>query len=114
MGFSRLNAHVFKNLAKGDPYCKTCNVPETPMHYFLECPDYDAQRKQMLETITQTVEQTDASIGGLSPRAQADLLLRGSYSLNNDTNGKIFSTVQQFIVTSGRFIAAPASDSNSN
>ena len=109
MGFSRLNAHIFKNLGKGDSNCQHCETPETALHYLLDCPTYEACRIRLFQDIKESISETNLAFDTLPNREKHHLLLHGSSNLSNRENGLIFQAVQQFIFTSGRFVATSVS-----
>ena len=114
MGFSRLHAHIFKNMGMREPICDCGQAPETPRHYLLECPTYTKSRNEMLQKIDNVLAGTDVTLHGLSVPSKCDLLLRGSTNLHGIQNSTIFQAVQEYINASERFVAASASGPGSH
>ncbi len=95
--FSNLNFHLFNYNLVTSPNCNHCNLPETPNHYFLICPQYDQERKEMLDKIRQILR-----INNLNNKITLDILVYGSKKLSHTFNTQVFHIVQIFIKKSGR------------
>jgi hypothetical protein len=101
-----LNCHLFKFGMSDTCACAACGHPsESTKHFVLECPAFAAPRDIMLATIR------DVIAPGTHPRFLLDLdrnhlfkiTLRGSAELSHEANSTIFSAVQQFVISTGRF-----------
>ncbi|MES9993744.1 MAG: reverse transcriptase domain-containing protein, partial [Candidatus Thiodiazotropha sp.] len=87
---SSLNLDLFlKNIVES-PMCQ-CGSIENAQHYFFHCRYYQAQRTELLNSVSQY--QTPS----------LRLLLYGDVSLSLQTNTVIFSKVHKFILDSKRF-----------
>lgn len=100
-----LNCHLFKYGMSDTPACICGYRSETTAHFMLDCPTYAAPRDTMLATIR------DVIAPGTHPRLLLDLnhnhLLKitqcGSIELSDQSNRTIFSAVQRFVISTGRF-----------
>ena len=73
------------------PRCSCGYQDETPLHYFLYCPNYTEIRGILINEINQI---TDVNI---------ENLLYGNENLTLEMNKRIFDSVHSFIVNSNRF-----------
>jgi hypothetical protein len=96
IGCSFLNDDLCTNLhVIPSPNCQCLlSVPETPEHYFLSCPFYILQRRDLLDKLT--------GIPNISP-INYRLLLYGDTTLDDHSNLQIFKHVHHFITATNRF-----------
>ena len=108
LGLSHLRQHLFNYHLIESPSCEQIecsNVLETPERFFLECPRYSHQRRNMLRSIS------DLMFPGVNYNTVIELLgdyfckvlLEGSIDLNLDENKLLFDIVFKYIDESGRF-----------
>ena len=94
MGCSGLNFHLFNNLhVIPSPECSCGYEVEDPVHFFFFCPQYDTQRRVMMQALLQ-IQNIDINI---------HTLLWGDENLTIDDNKRIFSSVQTYITETSRF-----------
>jgi len=92
MNCSKLNHHLFLLHVINSPACQCGFDCEDSNHYLLNCPLFHQDRIRMLLGIGLICDL----------EITCDLLLKGSNSVNLDTNHKIFNIVHAFIDASGR------------
>ncbi len=95
--FSNLNYHLYNYGLSNSPNCDQCNVPETPLHYFMECTKYTAIRNYMIAKINNILPTANRS-----GRIPLDVLLHGKKQLSLNDNIKIFDIVKLYIKISCR------------
>ena len=99
LGLSKLNLHLFTHSIIPDPFCPHCPASrESPMHYFLQCPAYAAQRDAMSRDLR----------GLLAPESFTHtkllyIIIHGNQTDNLQTNISIFQTVHNYITSTKRF-----------
>ena len=102
LGLSHLRYQLYTYHIIPSPEClnMNCNqTPETPQHYFLACPRYAASRERLLEVLTPIADRL-----GLHTHTQLiDLILNGHIDLTNRENLELFTEVQLYITSTGRF-----------
>ena len=108
LGLSHLRKQLFKYNLIESPFCEQIecnNIPETPKHFFLECPKYFNQRRKMLQNITDLMcpGVHYNTVMGLLGDYFCKILLEGSPDLNLEDNMLLFDIVFRFIDESGRF-----------
>ena len=87
---SSLNLALFQKNIVDSPLC-LCGQIESVHHFFLTCPLYNDIRTVMLDDIRPMAIPT------------VKLFLFGNPSLDSETNGNIFASVQRYIVSTNRF-----------
>lgn len=95
--FSNLNQHLYDHGLSNSPNCIHCAVPETPIHYFMECARYQNIRTQMINegmAILPSINRTG--------RIPLKTLLHGSDKLPYPDNVKLFDIIHTYIRKSGR------------
>ena len=92
IGCSKLNSHLCYNLhVINNPTCE-CGAPEeSPYHYFFECPNFQAQRANLFNAVS---EVTTVAL---------DALLYGLPTLFLGQNQAVFKAVHSFIISTHRF-----------
>lgn len=94
VGCSLLNFDLCNNLRViGRPSCNCGFKFENSKHYFLQCPLYTNERRQLLDTI-QDLTTTNINI---------NLLLFGNVNLSLNLNKNIFEAVHLFMIKTRRF-----------
>jgi len=92
MGCSLLNYDLcYKVYVIDNPACRCGASMETAFHFFMECPLYQLQRENMVNTIERYANCTLQTI------------LRGTDTVNLEDNKHIFDAVHTFIYQSHRF-----------
>ena len=92
IGCSKLNAHLCFNLhVIPSPMCQCGYENEDPMHFYLQCPMYTAQRNKMFRNILPLTPPT------------LDTLLYGNPNISIEDNKKVFSAIHEFIIETNRF-----------
>ena len=84
LGLSHLRKHKFKHSFQDTliPIFACGSDIETPCHYLISCPIFDAERNTLLNS----VRQINPSILNLSHSHITQVLLYGDSSLKNETN----------------------------
>ena len=110
MGLSGLNQHRKKYHFITQSNCPLCgHRSEDAIHYFFNCPNYDALRKELCKGIT-SVLAPNVNPDLLTPNSAQDfkeylqVILYGSEQACYNDNCKIFDYVHQFITESHRFM----------
>ena len=108
LGLSHLRKQLFTYHLIESPFCEKIecnNIPETPKHFFLECPKYFNQRRKMLQSITDLMcpGVHYNTVMGLLGDYFCKILLEGSTDLSLEDNMLLFDIVFRFIDESGRF-----------
>ena len=98
LNFSNLNYHLFNHGLSNSPNCEHCNVPETPIHYFMECTKYPANLRNELVT------KAKAILPGSNRtyRIPLNTLLHGNKELPYSENIKLFRIIHCYIRKTGR------------
>jgi hypothetical protein len=107
MGLSALNQHRWKYNYIRDTTCPSCNHRhEDIVHFFLECPTYQASRQNLMQSVRLFVGDILPDIHRLQTRRAKEtlinILLRGDDRLDDATNRALFDSVQNYIVSSRR------------
>ena len=101
LGLSKLRTHLFSHSIISEPYCTQCqlNANETPLHYFLCCPAFAAQRVEMLRGLrdSMTPEQFPNN------RQLLQIIIHGNPDSTIETNRNIFKLIHQYILSTKRF-----------
>ena len=93
IGCSKLNEHLYNNLhVLPSPQCNCGWTVEDSMHYFFMCPQYNAQRIQLMNTIA-----------NIPVEISLDILLYGDPYATDDKNYQLFEAVHQYILDTKRF-----------
>ncbi len=95
--FSNLNYHLYNYGLSNSPNCDECNVPETPIHYFMECNKYSIIRNDMVTGISDILPTANRA-----GRISLNILLHGKRELSHNDNTKLFDIVHSYIRRSGR------------
>ena len=107
MGLSALNAQRKKYHFIPDGTCQSCDArSEDAMHFFLVCPAYTVQRRQLFQELNHNVPQVIQPLNNFSAdkkqaKALTNILVIGTGNAASDQS--IFKSVQVFIETSQRF-----------
>ena len=97
-----LNIHRYALGKSEDPWCPHCHgVAETRRHYFLECPKYRDNRKDLISALTDRLEPM--FVARLDELALVSLLVSGHKELSKEDNEKTSEDVITYISGSGRF-----------
>jgi len=102
LGLSHLRQQLHSCNIVDSPHClnPTCiEIPETPQHYFLECPQFAAGRHRLL----QVLEPIAGRLGLHTHTHLTKLILYGQNELTIRENQELFRNVQYFITTTSRF-----------
>ena len=100
LGLSALNDHRFSYNLIENRYCPNCpRKIENNMHFFLDCPQYAAQRQILMQSISGVL--TDYITFG--KRHKINIVLTGSQNINNETNSKLQTIVECYITDTHRF-----------
>jgi len=107
MGLSALNQHRWKYNYIHDTACPSCNHKhEDGVLFFLECPTYQASRKNLTQSVRILVGEILPDIHHLQTRRAKEtlinILLRGDDRLDGATNRALFDSVQNYILLLGR------------
>ena len=78
------------------------NGIENTEHFFLLCPSFDLQRRDLLAGIVELLRPF-VEVTSLSNDALTQLLLYGDQDLSNDLNENILELTLRFIHETGRF-----------
>ncbi len=97
LGCSDLNLDKFNIGVHPNNLCH-CGEIESAKHYLLECGSNLVSKVKMLDTITDILTSNNRG-----DDITIDLLLKGSITLSDRDNKKIFDAVQLFILESKRF-----------
>ncbi len=98
--FSNLNYHLFNYGLSNSPNCVHCNVPETPIHYFMECTKYPPIiRNEMLNKVKAILPGPNRI---RMNRVPLHVLLNGKRELSYIDNTRIFDIVHTYIRKTGR------------
>ena len=81
------------------PICNCGSDIETPCHYLISCPVFDAERTTLLNNIRQIAP----SILNLNHSQITHVLLYGDSSLKNETNPEILNSTMDYILSTKRF-----------
>ena len=101
LNFSALKLHLFQKNCCLSPACTLCDVPvEDPKHYFLHCPSFAAQRKNLFTSAALLLGNRGHCT---SDTKKIDWFLKGISHVDFDTNVMLFQYVQSFISLSNRF-----------
>jgi hypothetical protein len=93
IGCSKLNEHLCNNLhVLPSPQCSCGWAIEDNMHYLFMCPQYNAQRIQMMN-----------NIANIPVEINLDTLLYGDSDATDDNNYQLIEAVHQFILDTKRF-----------
>ena len=91
IGCSNLKSHLCHNLhVEDNPSCTCGNTEETPTHFFLECPLYHEQRRNLFSVL----DETSASTYNI---------LHGDDTKTRDENIMTLDAIYQYIRKTGRF-----------
>jgi len=91
IGCSNLKSHLCHNLhVEDNPSCNCGNPEETPKHFFLECPLYHEQRRNLYSVIDETSTSTYN-------------ILHGDDTTTRDENIMTLDAIYQYIRKTGRF-----------
>ncbi len=100
LNFSNLNYHLFNHGLSDSPNCENCNVPETPIHYFMECTKYPTNLRNELITKAKAIltgpNRSDRN------RIPLNTLLHGKKELPYSENVKLFEIIHSYIRKTGR------------
>ena len=93
--------HKFKHSFQDtlNPICACGSDIETPCHYFISCPIFDAERSTLLNN----TRQIAPSILNLNHSQITHVLLYGDSSLKNETNTEILNSTMNYILSTKRF-----------
>ncbi len=98
LNFSNLNSHLNNHGLSNSPNCDHCNVPETPLHYFMNCTKYPLNlRNEMITKIRAILPNINRT-----GRIPLNVLLHGNEKLSFLENTRIFDTVLTYIRKTGR------------
>ena len=89
---STLNDFLFRCNLIDSPRCRCGAATENTSHFLLNCPSYNEQRQQYLQTLD------------LGNRFCIQVLLYGDPLKSFDWNSSVFRAVQMYIVKTKRFI----------
>jgi hypothetical protein len=103
MSLSGLREHLFRIKVVSDPLCQYCKDEyEDPCHYLLRCPQFNAERIEMLSDL---INLTDFEYWrSKSEEVITSILLYGSNDNSHDINIEIHNIVIRFIKDTDRFI----------
>ena len=87
---STLKFHLYRINLNPEPYC-TCGAVENTSHFLLKCPKFNAFRRELLLTVSNYVEPSEA------------VLLFGDDTLSDEVNEVIFWAVHKYIQQTKRF-----------
>ena len=90
MKCSKLNSHLFEMKIINDPTCSCGHEVEDEYHYFFHCPQYNEQRRNLLQ------------LDNIHHR-NTNILLNGCKGASENTNSLLFETVVDYIEKSERF-----------
>ena len=101
LGLSHLREHKFKYRFQDTliPTCGCGSDIETPCHYLISCPIFDAERNTLLNNIGQIA----TCILNLNHSQITHVLLYGDSSLKNETNTEILNSTMNYILSTKRF-----------
>lgn len=100
MGLSALNSHRFKYNFIGDKSCVKCgNSNETVHHFLFNCPAYAAPRNTLLDSLKEILPPDIIN----EASTLETVLIFGSAHLDIPTNISVFSTVYNYLESTGRF-----------
>ena len=91
MGCSKLNQHLYNNFVKDSTSCACGFYSEDPKHFLLHCPNFIAQRVNLMSLVNPLCEPS------------ANTFLYGNDALDYQENKIIFDAVHAFITDTGRF-----------
>ena len=91
MGHVEVNQHLHRFKRSLSPKCSTCNVDEDVVHFVMQCPAFQPQRRQMMKEL--------ADIGMLGPTL-SDLLGCGSH--NSCKQNKIIRALTKCLLSTGK------------
>ena len=101
LGLSHLREHKFKYSFQDTliPTCGCGSDIETPCHYLISCPIFDAERNTLLNNMRQIAP----SILNLNHSQITHVLLYGDSSLKIETNTEILNSTMNYILSTKRF-----------
>ena len=101
-GLSHLSEHKYKHSFQDtlNPICACGSDIETPCHYLISCPIFDAKRNTLLNNKSRQVSH---SILNLNHSEITHVLLFGDFSLKNETNTEILNSTMNYILSTNRF-----------
>ena len=101
LGLSHLREDKFKHsfLDILNPICACGSDIESPCHYLMSCPIFDAERNTLLNNIRQIAP----SILNLNHSQITHVILYGDTSLKNETNTEILNSTMNYILSTKRF-----------
>jgi len=101
LGLSKLRTHLFSHSIISEPYCINCqqHANETPLHYFLQCQAFAAQRVEMLRGLRDSMapEQLPQN------RKLLQFIIHGNPDTTIEMNRKIFQLIHQYLSNTKRF-----------
>ena len=106
MNLSGLNFHRFQYHLITFKNCALCGyIKEDSLHFLLYCPCFHEHRKVMLKEITDILAPGCyfTLLLDLDSKYLLSILLKGSTNLDHNNNSEIFSSVQKYIISTGRF-----------
>ncbi len=98
LNFSNLNSHLFSHGLSNSPNCEHCNVPETAMHFFMECTKYPINIRNDLITKIKAILPTPIRAN----RIPLNILLHGKKETSYTENTRLFDIIHTYIKKSGR------------
>ena len=101
LGLCHLSEHKFKHSFqdKLTPICACGSDIETPCHYFISCPIFDAEQNTLLKNTRKIVPR----ILNLNQSQITHVLLYGDSFLKNETNTEILNSTVNYILFTKRF-----------
>ena len=106
MGLSGLNAQRKKYRFIQDGSCPTCGFrSETPLHYFLVCQSYAAQREQLIQDLADIVQPLTLHNFSVNTKEANNLLHVILYGSGDEINIKcIYRAIHRYIIDTKRFL----------
>jgi len=107
MGLSALNQHRRKYNCITDASCNACNDShEGPVHFFLDCPAYQAALNNMLRSVAPLIvdmlPNIDHFVNRRATESFKQILINGDPRLDFERNCSLFQHVHIYVITTGR------------
>ena len=98
-GHSALNQHRIKYNNITDASCNACNYSqEDPVHFFLDCPAYQAARNNMLRSVPPLIADMLPNIGHFVNRRAKESWWMGDPRLDFERNCSLFQHVHIHVI----------------
>ena len=105
MGLSGLKSQLYEHGIIPNNYCINCpNTPETPIHYFIECPRFAVQRELYFRELRHTYPNLmDNPFDDRQIQRLVNIIIYGDDEVNSNQNQSIQNATTSFIMSTKRF-----------